>query len=707
MLSETTHRPKRIVGIGASAGGLEALEKFFNSLSPNTGNCFVVIQHLSPDFKSVMDELLSRQTGLPIRHVENGLVLQANTIYLNPPKTDLRIDNGAFRLIETIDQRSPLFPIDQFFVSLAEHSEEHAVAIVLSGTGSDGTRGVMEIKKKGGTVLVQDPVTAKFDGMPKGAINTRVVDFVGSPAELATWFMPRELQAIHGDDEKAAVDPQEQIFEFIRQQVGIDFKEYKPATILRRMERRYQLSKVKGPAEYLTLLKAEGSEVHLLVRDLLIEVTEFFRDTEAFGKLQESAIVPMIESGEEKDEFRVWVAGCATGEEAYSIAILFHEELRKQNKRNTVKIFATDIHRQSIAVASEGVYTLESLTPVSKELRERYFEEVQDGWRVSSTLRNSVVFAEHNILRNPPFTRIDMISCRNMLIYFEPEAQERIIHSFAYALRTDGILFLGNSETVGRLDKAFETIDRVGRVYKRLDFMVPPLRNLGHDNQPKSSSFMPSKTSAIGPRWSKSTAQTNVYQQLLNQYIPTGFLIRDNFVLLHVFGTAGQFLRYQGPAPVDILGMLPGELRIAVSTATQRALRQNSTVLYGNVDDPSEGATGRLRVIVDPLPEERKGERYLMIRLETEATAAANKVPVESVDFDASEAIRERIEELEKELEHSRANLQATVEELETSNEELQATNEEMLASNEELQSTNEELQSVNEELFSVNAEFE
>lgn len=694
-------RPTHTVGIGASAGGLEALERLFQSMPDDTGMAFVVVQHLSPDFKSLMNELLSRWTKMPIRTAVNDQLVVANHIYLMPPKTEMIISDGRL-LLSSGERKDELrLPIDQFFRSLARDSNTQAIAIVLSGTGSDGSRGIRDIHECGGLVLAQSEQTAKFDGMPKSAIETGAVSFTLAPEEMPDALVRhiRNLSIVAvPDSESVGMSP---IFRLLRENYSIDFSNYKPTTVLRRTERRLQLLGIHQLDLYAERLKEDRDELDSLYRDLLIGVTSFFRDQEGFDSLLKNALPNIFEKLAPGEDLRVWVAGCATGEEAYSLAILIHEQVRGLDRQIPVKIFATDVHQRSLETAAAGVYSISAIEAVSEDRLKEYFVKTVDGYRVSAELRNMVVFAQHNIIKDAPFTRLNLITCRNLLIYLLPEAQKKAINLFHFGLKTGGVLWLGPSESTGDIASEFEILDQHWKVYrKRRDVRLTP-------------GFRPPMSAGAGAR-GLSSRRTAVHDhplldslvQVLEQTFGAAVLVNDQMEIEHTFGDASRYIPiYRGPPTLNLLELLSRELRTAVSAAVHRARREKRTVVFSSIRTDPESGAGQVDVCVQPLTSTRRSGMHLFIRFEDSRPSHPTVDAVENVEL--SEATREHMDSIEAELRYTKENLQATIEELETSNEELQATNEELLASNEELQSTNEELHSVNEELYTVNAEYQ
>lgn len=694
-----------IVGIGASAGGLEALERLFAHMPADSGMAFIVIQHLSPDFRSLMDELLARHTRIPILKVENGMSVAPNTIYLMPPKTEMIISGGKLLLTDKEPSSNLSLPIDLFFRSLAEDIGSRAVGVVLSGTGSDGSRGVRAIHEAGGLVIAQSEETSKFDGMPRSTIETGMVDFVLSPEEIPQTLVKFSQQALGIEaaaDERIATAAENlnSVFNLLRKACGIDFTHYKPNMVSRRIERRLLFNQSLDLAGYIRQLETDPAELNALYKDLLIGVTRFFRDTAAFDRLEKDVLPALISRIPENQEIRVWVAGCATGEEAYSLAIVLSEQLRLLQRENPLKIFATDVHRESLEFAGAGKFPEASIAGIPPARLERYFIKQGNNYQVIPDLRKAVVFAPHNVIRDAPFTKLDLISCRNLLIYLQPAAQRKALSLFHFGLKPQGVLLLGPSESPGELSEEYEVLDPHWKVYrKRRDVRLvndlpiatspyAPLTSL-----PRSSLRAGSPTDSEWPR---------ISELLLNEVMPPSILLDEQHKVLHSFGGAGKYLAIRdGRHSNDVLTLVSGELKLAIGSLLQRVSHEKGPVSFGPIR-VGEG-TEQQWIIVSARPILVDRPRTLLtFAPQPKSAAVAAREPV-SIDGPAEQ----HRELLENELRYTRENLQATVEELETANEELQATNEELVASNEELQSTNEELHSVNEELYTVNAEYQ
>jgi len=704
-----SEEPLFIVGIGASAGGLEALERFFHAVPMDTGMAFVVIQHLSPDFKSLMDELLARFTRLPIIRVDDSAVPKANTIYLLPPRKEMIVRGRRLITVDKTPDQPLSMPINTFFRSLARELATRSVAIVLSGTGSDGTLGLLDVQDAGGLVLAQSAETAKFDGMPRSAIATGQVDAVMAPEDmpnaLVAYAKNPSAPLLSGPAAQPSATPLvgvPAVIDKLREVYGLDFNYYKAATISRRIDRRVVFRHSNSVQDYCTRVLNEPEELDSLYRDLLIGVTRFFRDTEAFAILEKLVIPEIVDQCPPGEEVRVWVPGCATGEEAYSIAILFIEAFERRHRDPNIKIFASDMHRDSLQVAADGFYDDTSLAEFSEERKEKFFEREPGGYRVIAHLRRHIVFSHHNVIRDPPFTRIDLVSCRNLLIYLQPAAQVKALASFHFALEVGGILFLGPSEGVSELQNEFEAVDRQWKIFRKLRDVRLPM-DMRVDLMPLSSR-QTLRASTPGE-----VRMARVYDAILKRYVPTAVLTDARRDVVHLFGDAERFLRLPaGRMSADLVGMMRGDLRVAVSSAIQNALKKRERVAFRGVRLVEDEREISLDIVADPITDPATNNSFVLVLFEEQRSEATQPLAQDPIaELTIADEARTRIQQLEAELQHTKDSLHTTVEELETSNEELQASNEELLAANEELQSTNEELHSVNEELYSVNAEHE
>lgn len=688
-----------IVGVGASAGGLEALERLVGEAPTSSGVAYVIVQHLSPDFRSMMDDLLRRCTALPIVVAEDGMVVEPNTVYLMPPGTDMIISGGVL-CVAPKEQRGELaFPIDVFLRSLAQDAGASAIGVILSGTGSDGSRGICEIHDAGGLVICQSPDTARFDGMPRSALDTAVVDLILAPEEMGA-AVDRYVQRIDdgaGMEQTAGSNGRllERVIDALREESGIDFSRYKPDMVLRRVERRVLLQGATSLAEYVARIERDDVERSALYRDLLIGVTRFFRDDAVFERLGQHVMPQLLEELDAGEELRIWVAGCGTGEEAYSMAILADEAFRARGRAPRVKVFATDVHRASLGLASAGSYGADSLVNVSAARRERYFVEHGDTLELTRELRQSVVFAPHNVIADAPFTRLHLVTCRNLLIYLQPAAQRKALSLFLFGLRRGGVLVLGRSESARTYERELEPISERDRIYrKRRDLKLPAdlRRAFGGVSMPGSA--------AISERHERpSPGLLRTYDALLAAHMPSGLLIADDRSLVHVFPGAARYLRVpEGRPSLDVLDQLVPELRAAIAGALQRVQHTNQKVtLHGLRVNGATIDVSAWRVL------DSVHSSPIVVSIDERGEAPVIEDQGEELEPDQLSA--SRIQLLELELQQSQESLHSTIEELEAANEELQSSNEELVGSNEELQSTNEELQSVNEELYTVNAE--
>ncbi len=705
-----------VVAIGASAGGLEALETFFQHMPEDSGMAFVVIQHLSPDFKSQMDHLIARKTQIPVHQVVDGIEVKPNEIYLLPAKMEMVISGGRLFLTERNSDRSFSHPIDQFFRSLAHDRGRYAVGVVLSGTGSDGSRGVREIHGAGGLVISQDEASAKFDGMPMSAQATGIVDLVLPPEAMASALVRYTKDGI--SREKLAADELvlvgiERVFQLLNHQFGVDFSQYKSTTVGRRLQRRMSLLHLESLDQYIAYIDEHPTELNDLYRDLLICVTKFFRDQDAYSTLATEVIPRIFDRVSEGHAVRAWVAGCATGEEAYSIAILLDEERRRRQMNVEIKVFATDAHASSIYTAARGIYSAEALLELSEERRRNYFRYDPAGFQVTTELRQMIVFSAHNVINDAPFTQLDLVTCRNLLIYLQQSAQLRALSLFHFGLKCGGALFLGPSESPGELNDEFQVVNAHWRIYlKRRDVRIPlgtPMPRMPRRERLREIPYAPSpptRASRIDH------GLMHAYDELLDKKIGSSLFVDRSGHILHVFGAAEKYLHYGSGRPSGhVLDVIHDKLRASLSAAMNHAARKNEAVVYRYPNFPdSNGDTVELRVAVEPIGDPVSGNGNVLIGISREAAVEqaedqSKLQPLRTNESNDTDIRTERVDYLESELVHAQENLQATIEEMETSNEELQAANEELVASNEELQSTNEELHSVNEELYTVNAE--
>ena len=706
--------PSFVVGLGASAGGLEALGSFFDAMPADSGMAFVVIQHLSPAHKSMMAELLSRHTRMPVCQAEDGATAEPNHVYLIPPKKRLTIFNGKLLLTEWGLKNGPNLPIDTFFSSLARDCSERAIGIALSGTGSDGTRGIRSIKEAGGLVMIQDEHSAKFSGMPHSAIATGLADYILSAGEMPSALLKFIRHPFLAQPGGARLQPtantMQKIEELVRARTGVDFSGYKQSTVVRRLERRIGISQVENTEQYLEYLRQTPQEVAAFYNDLLISVTNFFRDRETFNRLREEVIPVMFANASRNGKIRVWVPGCATGEEAYSIAILMQEHAATLGERYEVKIFATDVNKETVEFAGGGLYPGSIAADVSVDLLARYFVKTENGYRISRGIRDQVVFAQQNILKDPPFTRMDLISCRNLLIYLQSPEQRKVLSLLHLALNPEGYLFLGMSETVGEQHDAFEPINAKARIFQKraaASLAGPALANIAPVFAPVREALSAVSSISNGGKRPQEKLLEAVNVKLIADYAPTCFAVNEKNEILYSFGQPQAFTAMPaGRANLNLLKLVPRDLSLAIATALRQAKKQNAVVRYRRVKFQRDQATSLIDLKVEPMGAEQGAPGVTLIFLE-ERERLVTSIGLGGEAFDPGDKSAQRIADLEDDLQKSRENLQSAIEQQETSAEELQSANEELIASNEELQSSNEELESINEELATLNAEYQ
>jgi two-component system CheB/CheR fusion protein len=701
-----------VVGLGASAGGIEALGQFFDTMPADSNLVFVVVLHLDPTRQSLLSSILSHHTAMPVIEIEDGIEIAPNKVYVIAPNYDLTLDGNALRLTDPAQPRGHRHPVDVLFQSLAEQRAERSAAIILSGTGTNGTQGLREVKANGGLILVQDPATASFDGMPRSAIGAGLADHVLAPADMPAALLryfqhgyvaaPDGLGTLPGSKQPGL----ESLFGLLRAHSGHDFHVYKPATLRRRINRRMSLASLSSLDEYIARLRSDPVEVKALVRDLLISVTSFFRDEDAWTALDDIVISQLVADRAAGASIRVWVPACATGEEAYSVAMLLQERAEAAHKQFDLKIFASDIQDDNLNVARAGVYPSASVETMAPERYLRFFDRLDGSYQVRKSLRDLVVFARQNLLHDPPFSRMDLITCRNMLIYVDPDAQKRALALFHFALREGGRLFLGSAETVGRSDDLFETVSKKWRIYRRSGPTRHDIVDFPRLGGQASGSRQQEVLPAAEPLVRVSEAARRA---LLDRYAPASVLIDQRGRVLYFHGDTGDYLKQPNGEPTrDLLAMaregLLAKLRGAIQTAIadKQEIRFDTQIRQGDV-------VRTVVVTLFPLAALPPTSAMTLVTFEP----AASELPAAP----SMKGIREEHEAasvLESELRSTRAELQGTIEQLESVNEELKASNEEATSMNEELQSTNEELetsreelQSFNEELHSVNSQLQ
>ena len=698
-----------VVGIGASAGGLAALKRFLSALPSDTGMAFVVVQHLSPDVESDLPSILARSTDMAVEPLDEPRPLEANHVFIIQPNTAVELTDGVLQPTRPSTETRYRTSVDTFLVSLAAERKHNAVAVILSGTGSDGCRGIEAIKKNDGLALAQSPEDAEYAGMPQSAIDTGLVDLVLPADELARRLEQyfeigsrvdsREVAELDQDDRECFAD----VLDEIRRHTGHDFSEYKTPTLLRRIARRMSLNRLSDMRQYLTSLKSNPEEISRLFHDLLIPVTDFFRDPEVFEALRTTVIPEILASKPPGDEIRVWVPGCATGQEAYSIGMLLLDAVEDADHFASVKIFATDVDESLISTARDGVYLAPSVQKVPEDLRERYFTQSNGSYHIDKRLREVVLFAVHDLLRDPPFARLDLVSCRNLLIYLKRSAQERVFNVFHYALQPEGFLLLGSSESADSFGELFSRVDKPHRIYKSLPSRSP---KLPVDTRRGSSlSDMTLDASGLAGRQSRGREADQLHRQLLiDEFAPPSLLVNRDYEVVHISGDTQRFLGVpEGVPSRDVMKMVDPAIRLELRTALIDVFEEGESTLLGPVrltDSPSEP-----EVQIEVRTARSNGERPMaqVIFHSDGPVSPRPRRPVEpEITDDSASKI---IHNLERELERTQQRLRSTIEEYETSNEELKASNEELLTINEELQSTTEELETSKEELQATNEE--
>jgi two-component system CheB/CheR fusion protein len=715
--NRSAKRPRRknnhdflTVGIGASAGGITALEQFFEQVPADNGMAFVVIVHLSPEHESSLAELIQRWTSMPVIKVTERIKVEPNQVYVIPPAKHLVMTDGHISLHEPETREGTRVPIDLFFRTLAGAYDVKSVGVVLSGTGTDGTLGLRHIREAGGVSIAQDPSQAEHDGMPRSAINSGVVDFI-----LPVEKIPDKLVALRQMSDRIQTPPESgepltetdedalrEVLAILRARTGNDFSSYKRSTVLRRITRRLQVNAVEDIRTYAVLLRERPSEAQELLNDMIISVTNFFRDSEAFNVLEQEVVPRLFENKEEGDQVRVWVSGCATGDEAYSLAILLCEHAERLSRRPSIQVFATDIDQDSINRAREGLFPESISADVSPERLKRFFTRENEFYRVKTEVRESVLFAPHNILRDPPFSRLDLISCRNVLIYLNREAQERVLELFHFALRPEGYLFLGVSESADTSGGLFTPVDKKLRLFKRRDVAsavhyLPSLPTPGRweVKRVERASEAP-KIASFG----------DLHYQLLENYAPPSVLVNAEYDIVHLSETAGRFLRFAGGEPSrNLIKAVHPDLRLELRSALLGVARGKNSGETRQARIGLDGQSRLVKVHVHRPDQPESAQGFLLVLFEEVVPPADAPLDGQPAAAASGEALEPLVRQLEEELQRTKTQLRSTIEQYETSTEELKASNEELQAINEELRSTTEELETSKEELQSLNEE--
>ncbi|MFH2047718.1 MAG: chemotaxis protein CheB [Pseudomonadota bacterium] len=728
--------PFPVVGIGASAGGLAAFEAFFSGMPTDTNPdmAFILVQHLAPDHKSILTELIRRYTRMQVFEVEDGMVVEPNCAYIIPPNRDMAFINGTLQLLEPSSPRGQRLPIDFFFRSLANDQRERAICIVLSGTGSDGALGVRAIKGEGGMAMAQSPTSTEYDGMPRSAIATDMVDYELPPGEMAAQLITYVAHAFGKSPGPAfATPPQSEnilnkIFILLRAQTGHDFSRYKPNSINRRIERRMALHQIETLDRYVKYLQKNPDEVEALFRDLLIGVTNFFRDPEAFDVLEKMAI-PKLFAGKPADSMvRIWTPGCSTGEEAFSIAILLQEHMETLKQNYKLQIFATDIDSNAISTARAGLYPSSIAADIAPERLARFFLPEPGGttYRIKKGIRDILVFSEQDLIKDPPFSKLDLISCRNLMIYLNGDLQKKLIPLFHYALKQDGMLFLGTSETIGGFDDLFAVIDRKSKLYQRKEYFHSLQHHgIGRFLPPITAREMTVSRTAGDTK--KLPLRELAEQSILQQIAPAAALVNGKGDILYLHGRTGMYLE-PTPGAVgvnNILKMAREGLQNDLTIAIHKAVATKEIIRCYGVYVKTNGNMTAVNLTVRPVPKDSlalsETPLYIVIIEEVpqpepdssnHPALISDQLPTgygsDGLIADTSiEALKQELSAKEEYLRSANEELETSNEELKSSNEEMQSVNEELQSTNEELETSKEELQSVNEELATVNIELQ
>ena len=706
-----------IVGIGASAGGLEAMEEFFLHMPPSNGMAFVVVSHQHAGHVSLLPSLLRRCTAMSVVEATGGMKVEANRVYLAPGGTNLGILHGTLHLMESAAQERVPLPIDYFLRSLAEDRKQGAIGIILSGTGTDGTLGLRAIKAESGMTIAQEPQTAKYQGMPRSAITAGLVDVVQPADQMSESLLAyarnltRPAQSLPEQDASQTL---QKIFILLRDRTGNDFAAYKGNTIQRRIERRMNVHQTRNLRQYLRFVQANPHELDALFQELLIGVTSFFRDPQAFEALAHKGLPALVEGKPERGVLRLWVAGCSTGEEAYSLAIVLQEYLTQKKLRLTLQIFASDLDSRAIETARAGLYPVGIAGDLTPARLQRFFTKEDGSYRIKKDIRDLVVFATHNVLTDAPFTKMDLLSCRNLLIYFDSTAQHRLLPLFHYALKPKGILFLGSSETIGESERLFTVIDRKWKLFRRTSEPgeFPHLERftgglMRATTEPKAEAEVPL------PLMRPVSIPTLIQQLLVSRYAPAAVVVNTRGEVVYIHGHTGAYLEpAPGPPTHHLIEMAREGLRHDLATALHQASGRENEVVRHDIPVEANGHVILVNLAVRKLAEPEALQGLLLVTFETvrtDKTAVRKVAPAR-----AAAPLKKGESRLRQELEFTKQRLQRTIEELQTSNEELKSSNEEMQSTNEELQSTNEELetakeemQSLNEELVTVNSELQ
>ena len=712
--SEPARPPELVVGLGASAGGIVALKEFLAKTPTTTGAAYVVILHLAPDHESRLAEVLQTATRMPVTQARGQVAMASDNVYVIPPNANLAMTDAHLAVSPIDPTAQKVAPIDFFFRTLAEAYGPNAVAIVLSGTGLDGASGIKRVKENGGLAIVQEPTEAEFEDMPRNSLATGLIDYVSPVASMPALIRSYQERLRKGPDDNLGprapdLNTLREVLTLLRVRTGHDFSNYKPATMLRRIERRIHVHGLPDARQYTQTLRERPEEIGLLLNELLISVTNFFRDPEAYEVLERKVLPKVFDSKATADHVRVWAAGCATGEEAYSIAMALAEATGNGLMGPRLQVFATDLDERAIAIAREGFYTEAEVADVSDERLRRFFARERTGYRIRRELREMVLFATHNVINDPPFSHLDLIACRNVLIYLNRSAQERLLETFHFGLRPGGFLFLGQSETADAAAELFVSVDKGAHIFESRATVSPRLLPLLYElprmapARPAVPSFELRPTERVSP--------ADLHMRLLESYASPSILITEEHQVLHVSESAARYLEMSAGEPSrDIVKLVIPELRPDLRTALHQASQDRSTVQVRNIQLTPQHSGGSVTISVRPvLREYDPALGYFLVFFELDAAGAAADAdqPIQLVS-----PTELPVSQLEDELSRAKTQLRATIEQYEThveeakaANEELQAMNEELRSAAEELETSKEELQSVNEELTTVNQE--
>lgn len=684
-----------VIGVGASAGGLEALREMFGGFDGRTGMAFVIVQHLDPTHESLMAQLIERYTTMAVQQIQGGETIEADKVYVIPPGHGLAVRDNQLRLTEFSDPRGLRRPIDDFFESLAEDRRALSSCVILSGTGADGSRGLRAVKELGGIAIAQEPDTARYDGMPMSAIGTGLIDIVAQPqdivANLRKFFSRRMADESTVEEASEVADHIDELCETLRDAVGHDFSKYKRATLTRRIARRMQVLAIDDAGQYIKRIKSDADECEALFRDLLINVTRFFRDPTEFDALNREVIDKLVRDSRDAEEIRVWVPGCSSGEEAYTLGMMFAEAMRRHDRRPYVNIFATDIDDKMLSIAREAAYPLSALVDIPSDHRNRYTIGSSDYFTIVPQIRDMVRFSVHNLVRDPPFSKINLISCRNLLIYFDDALQKTVLPLFHFALAEGGYLFLGSSEGIGRFEDLFRPIDQVNRIFQRTSVKSRFALDIGKTAAvtPIHRRVNPAAYAAAG---GANPLHNQVLQRIAESHAPVSLLVDNEGYLLERWGRTGKFLEFPDRVErnIHVPSLVRPGLREVVGPILRKTIETNARQVSRNVKATTEFGTMLCTVVAEPVGD----SGYLLVIRENGPLEPFDEGSYQ--EFDPGDG---QLRFLEDELQDTRHRLRSTVEELETTNEELKSSNEEMMSMNEELQSTNEELTTVNDEL--------